>query len=49
MEKENGKKTGNALVLLSSPTDAARAKAELHKKYMGKRYIEVLLYSDILA
>jgi len=33
--------TGFGLVFLSSPDEAERAKSELHRQYIGKRYVEL--------
>ena len=46
IERENGKATGNALVFLGSRAEALKAREELHLKYIGKRYIEVLTCDD---
>ena len=33
--------TGFGLVFLSSPEEAERAKQQLHRQYIGKRYVEL--------
>ena len=37
----DGRPTGYALVLLGSESEAERAKAELNKKSLGNRYIDI--------
>jgi hypothetical protein len=48
IEKDKGRPTGTALVLLNSTSDAIRAKNELHMKYLGKRYIELSLCTELM-
>jgi len=46
IEREDGKPTGNALVFMNNQADVMSAKKELHLKYIGKRYIEVLTFTE---
>jgi len=41
IDLQNGRSTGYALVILESSNEAQRAKADLDKKYMGERYVDV--------
>ena len=42
----NGRRTGTALVIFGSPSEAAEAKKSLHHREMGSRYIEVFDHMD---
>ena len=46
LDLNNGNPTGYALVFLESEEEAARAKAKLHKQYLGNRYVD-LTYPDM--
>ena len=41
IEQRNGKMTGFGLVFLANPDEAERAKRDLHRQYIGKRYVEL--------
>jgi len=40
--------TGNALVFLQNKYEVQKAKEELHMRYIGKRYIEILSCENLL-
>lgn len=46
IDLNNGNPTGYALVFLESEEEASRAKAKLHKQYLGNRYVD-LTYPDM--
>lgn len=48
LETSGGKMTGRGLVQLESDTEAQRAAKCLNKQYMGNRYIEVDLCSNVM-
>ena len=46
-EVKDGRATGRAIVILMDPITAARAAQELDKEYIGSRYIEVEIVSNL--
>ena len=42
IERQNGKATGYALVFLQNQSECMRAKEQLNKRMIGKRYIDVM-------
>ena len=43
IEQKNGVKTGFALVFLNSPQEVASALTNLNKRWIGQRFVEVML------
>lgn len=46
IEYRNGKMTGFGLVFLERPEEAERAIRELHRQYIGRRYVELSSPAD---